>query len=113
MANVRARDWWDTLTSTLWFVPATMTAASMGLASGVVAFDRATTPVHAGWFFLYSGGPEGARSVLSTTAGSMITVAGVAFSATMVALSFASSELGPRLLRNFMKDRGNQVVLGT
>ena len=43
----------------------------------------------------------------------MITVAGVAFSATMVALSFASSELGPRLLRNFMKDRGNQVVLGT
>lgn len=112
MATVRLRTWWDTLTSTLWFVPAVMTAASMGLAAGVVALDRAT-PVHAGWFFLYSGGPEGARSVLSTTAGSMITVAGVAFSATMVALSFASSELGPRLLRNFMKDRGNQVVLGT
>ena len=112
MANVRARNWWDTLSSTLWFVPAVMTAASMGLAAGVVALDRAT-PLHAGWFFLYSGGPEGARSVLATTAGSMITVAGVAFSATMVALSFASSELGPRLLRNFMKDRGNQVVLGT
>lgn len=112
MTNVRARNWWDTLTSTLWFVPAVMTAASIGLAAGIVALDRAT-PVHASWFFLYSGGPEGARSVLSTTAGSMITVAGVAFSATMVALSFASSELGPRLLRNFMKDRGNQVVLGT
>ena len=113
MLNVRIRSWWDTLTSTLWFVPALMTASSIALAAGVVALDRSTTGVHAGWFFLYSGGPEGARSVLSTTAGSMITVAGVAFSATMVALSFASSELGPRLLRNFMKDGGNQVVLGT
>ncbi|HEX7154830.1 MAG TPA: DUF2254 domain-containing protein [Thermoanaerobaculia bacterium] len=112
MALVRARTWWDSLTSTLWFLPALMTGASIGLAAGVVALDR-TEGVDARWFFLYSGGPEGARSVLSTTAGSMITVAGVAFSATMVALSFASSQLGPRLLRNFMKDRGNQVVLGT
>ncbi len=113
MANVRAKNWWDTLRSTLWFVPTLMTASSMVLAAGVVALDRAASGVHRGWFFLYSGGPEGARSVLSTTAGSMITVAGIAFSATMVALSFASAELGPRLLRNFMRDRGNQVVLGT
>jgi uncharacterized membrane protein len=112
MATVRARNWWDTLISTLWFVPALMTAASMGLAAGVIALDRAKG-VDVRWFFLYSGGPEGARSVLSTIAGSMITVAGVAFSVTMVALSLASSQLGPRLLRNFMKDRGNQVVLGT
>ncbi len=113
MANVRAKNWWDTLTATLWFLPAVMTVASIALAAGIVAIDRTTKDVHEGWFFLYSGGAEGARSVLSTTAGSMITVAGVAFSATMVALSFASSELGPRLLRNFMKDRGNQIVLGT
>jgi uncharacterized membrane protein len=112
MATVRLRNWWEALTSTLWFVPALMTAASIGLAGAVVALDR-TKGVDVRWFFLYSGGAEGARSVLSTTAGSMITVAGVAFSATMVALSFASSQLGPRLLRNFMKDRGNQVVLGT
>ncbi|HVE72023.1 MAG TPA: DUF2254 family protein [Thermoanaerobaculia bacterium] len=92
--------------------PAQLTAASMGLAAGVVALDRAKR-MDVRWFFLYSGGPEGARSVLSTTAGSMITVAGVAFSMTMVALSLASSQLGPRLLRNFMKDRGNQLVLGT
>lgn len=112
MANVRIGNVWDMLSSTLWFVPATMTAASVALAGGVVALDRTVTMTEA-WFFLYSGGPEGARSVLSTTAGSMITVAGIAFSTTMVALSFASSELGPRLLRNFMRDRGNQFVLGT
>jgi len=46
-------------------------------------------------------------------AGSIITVAGVVFSITIVALSLASSQFGPRLLRNFMCDTGNQVVLGT
>jgi uncharacterized membrane protein len=53
------------------------------------------------------------RILLSTVAGSMITVAGVTFSSTIVALSFASNQLGPRLLDNFLRDRGNQVVLGT
>jgi uncharacterized membrane protein len=63
--------------------------------------------------FLWSGGAEGARGLLQTVAGSMITVAGVTFSITMVALSFASSQFGSRLLRNFMADTGNQIVLGT
>ncbi len=58
------------------------------------------------------GRPEGARSVLSTIAGSTITVAGVVFSITIVTLSLASSQFGPRLLRNFMNDRATQFVLG-
>ena len=62
--------------------------------------------------FLYGGGTEGARSVLSTIAGSMITISGVVFSITIVALALASSQFGPRLLRSFIRDRGNQVVLG-
>ncbi|HSK30084.1 MAG TPA: DUF2254 domain-containing protein, partial [Candidatus Limnocylindria bacterium] len=61
----------------------------------------------------YGGGPEGARAVLAAIAGSMITVAGVAFSIMIVALTLASQQFGPRLLRNFMRDTGNQVVLGT
>jgi len=51
--------------------------------------------------------------MLSAIASSMITVAGTAFSITLVALSLASSQFGPRMLRNFMQDTGNQVVLGT
>lgn len=113
MPNVRVRNAWDLLSSSLWFVPSAMTVLAVVVAAAVIAADRSLTQIPEGWFFLYSGGAEGARSVLSTIAGSMITVAGVAFSATMVALSFASSELGPRLLRNFMRDRGNQIVLGT
>ncbi len=56
---------------------------------------------------------DGAREVLSTIAGSMITVAGVVFSITIVALSYASGQYGPRVLTNFMSDRGNTVTLGT
>lgn len=43
----------------------------------------------------------------------MIAIAGTVFSMTLVALSLALSQLGPRLLRNFMRDTANQVVLGT
>ena len=112
MRSIRLKNLWDTLTSTLWFVPATMTIVAIIAAVVTLSFDRALE-LELKSRFLYSGGPEGARAVLATTAGSMITVAGIAFSTTMVALSFASSQLGPRLLRNFMRDRGNQVVLGT
>jgi uncharacterized membrane protein len=64
-----------------------------------------------GW--IYTGGAEGARAVLSVIAGSIITVAGTTFSITVAALSLASAQFGPRLLHNFMRDTGNQVVLGT
>jgi uncharacterized membrane protein len=70
-------------------------------------------PVGRSPIFLYGGDQEGARTLLATIAGAMVTVAGVTFSVTVVALSLASSQLGPRLLLNFMRDRGNQFVLGT
>jgi uncharacterized membrane protein len=63
--------------------------------------------------WLSNMGPEGAMTLLSTIAGSMITIAGVVFSITIVALTLASAQFGPRLLGNFLRDRGNQVVLGT
>jgi uncharacterized membrane protein len=91
-----------------------MTAAAAALSYAVVELDAALsleTVRELGW--LYTFGPEGARAVLSAIAGSMITVAGLTFSITMLTLQLASSQFGPRLLRNVMRDRGNQVVLGT
>jgi uncharacterized membrane protein len=58
-------------------------------------------------------GAAGARAILSTVASSMITVVGIVFSITIVTLSLASQQFGPRLLQNFMRDRGNHFVLGT
>jgi uncharacterized membrane protein len=108
-------EYWDRLRSSFWFVPALMAAAAVALAIATVALDEAMM-VHQ-WLraqnWAYSGGAEGASLVLGTIASSMITIAGVVFSMTLVALSLASSQLGPRMLRNFMRDTTNQVVLGT
>ena len=104
----------STLRGRYWLLPACMTVAAMLLAFGIVDLDR-----RLGWAWmeevpwLYSSGPTGARSILSTIAGSMITVAGVTFSITMVAIANASLTFGPRLIGNFMQDRGNQIALGT
>ena len=105
---------WDRLRTSLWFVPTAMTMLAAGFAVLMIRIDRGQTPLNVDSIdWIYAGGPDGARQMLSTIAGSMITVAGVAFSITIVALTLASQQFGPRLLRNFMRDVGNQVVLGT
>jgi uncharacterized membrane protein len=91
-----------------------MAGGAVALAFATVALDEAVADEllqTLGW--AYTGGAVGASLVLGTIAGSMITIAGVVFSMTLVALSLASSQLGPRLLRNFMRDTTNQAVLGT
>lgn len=111
--KARLANGWEALRSSYWFVPALMALGAAALAFGMVALDgRVGSEVveRLGW--IYTGGPEGARGVLSTIAGSMITVAGVTFSVLVVALSLAASQFGPRVLGSFMRDAGNQVVLG-
>ena len=105
---------WYQLTAGLWVVPALMSASAVVLAIVTLTLDHA---VSLPWLDQVDGifavGPEGARLVLSTIAGSMITVASLVFSMTLVALTLASSQLGPRLITRFMRDGINQVVLGT
>ena len=64
------------------------------------------------WPRLFGGGAESARNMLGTIAGSMITVAGVTFSLTMLAVTQASTQFTPRIHRTFMRDRTSQLVLG-
>lgn len=97
-----------------WFVPSVMLVLAIALGALMVWLDAgpaATMLDGVSWY--QKSKPEGAREVLSTIAGSMITVAGVVFSITIVAISFAANQYGPRILTNFMSDRGNQVTLGT
>ncbi|WP_117318973.1 DUF2254 domain-containing protein [Chromatocurvus halotolerans] len=109
---------WERLQSSFWFLPSLMALGSGLLAIALVMLDEAwgnawlaTQPWARGW--MYGGDADGASDVLGIIAGSMIAIAGVVFSMTLVALSLASSQFGPRLLRNFMRDRVNQAVLGT
>lgn len=106
---------WETINTSLWFVPSTMAIASIILSIVTTFIDEKTgkNANRAMMDFMSLWEPEGARSILSTIATSMITIIGVVFSITIVAMALASSQFGPRLLRNFMKDKGHQFVLGT
>ncbi len=112
----------DSIRSSLWFWPVLMTSMAVALAQAAILLDqsgwigrqqhlaRVTDAFGATW--LFGAGADGARSLLATIAGSMITIAATVFSITIVALSLAAGQLGPRLLRTFMRDRGTQLSLG-
>lgn len=97
-----------------WFIPTAMVIAAAVAAVGMVSLDRV---VGSSWIegidWIYAYEPAGARALLETIAGSMITVAGVTFSITIVAVASTAMNFGPRLMTNFMTDRGNQITLGT
>jgi uncharacterized membrane protein len=104
---------WSKIRDSLWFVPAMCTLMGVVLAVAVTEIERQEyldLAIVDSW--LFAGGTEGARGVLSAIATSLITVTGVIFSVTMVALQLASSQFSPRLLRSYTADRGNQWVLG-
>ena len=104
----------EVLRTSLWFVPALEVVAAIVLFAGTLAVDRAayhgdfTLP---GW--VISGSADAARQILTTIAAAIITVVGVVFSIILVTLTLASTQFGPRMLRNFIRDRGTQWTLGT
>ncbi|HEX2910930.1 MAG TPA: DUF2254 domain-containing protein [Chloroflexia bacterium] len=103
---------WDGLRGSYWFVPTLMSLLTVLFSFVTLQLDH-TLKEQTAALFGYTRGVDGARSLLSTVAGSVMTVAGVVFSITVAALTLASSQFGPRLLGNFMRDTGNQAVLGT
>jgi uncharacterized membrane protein len=112
---LRGSDWRrEMLRTNLWLVPAVEVAAAVALFAATYALDRAA---FAGDFrlpgWLLSGSPDAARQILTAIAAAIITVVGVVFSIVIVALTLTSTQFGPRMLRNFIRDRGTQVTLGT
>lgn len=123
MGKTKIYNTWETIKSSFWFIPGIMILASV-LASIITLeldhqyqYEIIVQSLYIKKDSLLDNfltvGPEGARAVLTTVAGSMITVAGVTFSVTIVALTLAASQFGSRLLRNFMQDKSTQFVLGS
>lgn len=96
----------------MWLVPSAMAATAVAGALALGAFEPHIELPPSAERLVFHGDAAGARAILAAIAGSMIGVTGVTFSITIVTLSLASSQFGPRLLRNFLRDRGNQIVLG-
>lgn len=104
----------DAVGASYWFIPSMMGLGAFLLSYVTLTLDQRFGPRLLSQLpFIYLSQPDGARSFLSTVAGAMLGVAGVAFSILMVVLPMTSGQFGPRLLSNFMRDRGSQTVLGT
>ena len=105
---------WQNINASYWFYPALFSLLAVALAVTTIWLDRngfasflndieSVVPAR----------PDGASNMLTVIAGSMIGVASTVFSITIAAVAYASGNYGPRLLTNFMEDRGNQFSLAT
>ncbi len=104
---------WDSLRSGFWFVPVVMIAAALFLASGLIAVDRNVQVEGISILgALFPKGTQSAGTLLSAIATSLLTVTGSVFSIAIVAIQLASGQFGPRMLRDFMQDRSNQITFG-
>jgi uncharacterized membrane protein len=101
----------DALRTTLWLVPVALVVAASAAFAVTYLLDR--TVLRGGSYFpLWHGNADAARLVLTSIAAAVITVTGVVFSVVIVALTLASQQFGPRMLRNFIRDLGTQLTLG-
>jgi uncharacterized membrane protein len=104
----------EALRTNLWLVPMVEVVAALALYALTHVLDRAAyngTLSLPSW--IIEGGADAARQILTALAAAVITVVGVVFSIMIVTLTLASTQFGPRMLRNFIRDRGTQVTLGT
>ncbi|GAA4266633.1 DUF2254 domain-containing protein [Frondihabitans peucedani] len=94
-----------------WFLPAVFGIAAVVLAELLVTVDQVLIDHGTRIPFLDALSASAGRSILSIIGTSMLTVAGTSFSITISVLATTSSTYGPRLVRNFLADRANQIVL--
>lgn len=104
---------WDLLRTNFWFMPAVMGLLAAAACVALILVDTRFALEFEGTLrWLRMGTAPGLRTFLAALTGSVVTVLALVFSITIVVLTLAASQLGPRLLRNFMRDRANQTVLG-
>lgn len=100
---VRRRVLWDYVGGALWVLPTVSVVLflAIGAILSRVSVD-ADSPL---WPLAFQGMAEDARGILVVVSATMITVTGLVFALTIVALQIAAGQYSPRLLRNFMRDR--------
>ena len=106
------RTWLQHARESFWFLPTVFGVGAIVLAVGLVECDRLL--IGAGITdlpLLANLSATGGRAILAAIGGTMLGVAATSFSITISVLATTSSAYGPRLVRNFMADRGNQLVL--
>ena len=114
MANLteQGSSLWDKLKVSNWVVPLAMALSALALAVAMLEFDAHFETLRWNWTSVLRIDAAGVRQVFAVTTGAMMTITGVVFSVSVVALTLASNQFGPKVLRNYFGDTGNKVVLG-
>ncbi len=107
--TVKPETWWSRMWRPFWALPLAICLGAFGLGLVLPVIDRELAE-HLP--FVFQGGPDGARSFLSTIATAMISITGLVFSITIVVLQLASSQFTPRVLASFLSSRITQTTLG-
>lgn len=87
-------------------------SATLAIAAGMLLplVDRQLAADRKAWF-LFDGGAESAREVLSTITSSMITLTALVFSITVLVLQLASNQFSPRIIRSFLREKSTRQAL--
>ena len=103
---------WDKLMLSIWFVPFAMSTCAVILAIIMLEIDFRFGYSPLGWASFLRIDAAGVRQVVSVISGAMMTITGVVFSVSVVSLALASNQFGPKVLRNYLQDTSNKLVLG-
>ena len=96
--------------SGLWFIPVMCVLGGIVLSLGTVAIDRAFGfEVIPSWM---TGGPDAALAILTTIAVSMVSLATLVLTITMVVVQLAMGQFSPRIVQTFLRDRPSQLSIG-
>lgn len=100
---------WDSFRSNFWFLPTTMSLGAILLCLILLQVD-----LRVGFILPETGAGSlnSMRSVLAVLISALVTALSIVFSSTVVVLTLAASQLGPRLLRTYVRDRSNQTLIG-
>ena len=113
-ARLRLPSWRrDALRTTFWVMPVLLICVAVILFLVTFEIDLAAYHGHLKLpWWVRTGSADAGRQVLIAIAAAIITTIGVVFSITILALTLASQQFGPRMMRNFIRDLGNQMTLG-
>lgn len=103
---------WEKLLTTIWFVPVIISTGLVISAIGLLSIDQHVELRDWPWTNALQIGVDGIRQVLVVTTGAIISLTGVVFSISVVALTLAANQFGSKILYNFLRDNKNKIVLG-
>jgi uncharacterized membrane protein len=96
--------------SQLWFIPVMCVLGGVVLSLGTLTIDRlAGFDLIPRWM---TGGPDAAMGILTTIALSMVSLATLVLTITMVVVQLAMGQFSPRIVQTFLRDRPSQLAIG-